>query len=151
MNNVSLIGRITKDIELRSTESGIQVVRTSIAINNGKNEKGEDRPADFPTIYVYEKQAENLNKFCKKGSLIAVTGRLKTRSWDKEDGSKAYETYVRANTIQFLDSKPKEGVPMPEPEYATSNEEPADIPQNYKSQYDDLGSDVKLEDNDLPF
>lgn len=148
MNNVSLIGRITKDIELRSTGSGKPVVRISIAINNGKDEKGEERPADFPTIYVYENQAENLNKYCKKGSLIAVTGRLKTRSWEKEDGTKAYETYVRANSVQFLESKPKEGVPMPEPDYASSNED-VNIPQNYKSNYEE--GEITLSDSELPF
>lgn len=72
MNSVNLIGRITKDIELKTTESGMVATSMFIAINNGKNENGEERMADFPKICVYEKQAENLAKYCKKGSLVGV-------------------------------------------------------------------------------
>ena len=144
MNNVNLIGRITQDVELRSTESGISCASIFLAINNGKNEKGEERPADFPRIYVYEKQAENLSKYCKKGSLIAVSGRLKTRTWEKEDGSKVYETYVRANNIQFLENKNKESAPLPEPDYSKN------IEDNSNS-FEDLGAEVSLSDSDLPF
>lgn len=145
MNNVSLIGRITKDIELRVTEkTGTNVVAMYIAINNGKDKEGNDLPADFPKIYVYDKQAENVHKFCKKGSQVAITGRLKTRSWEKEDGSKGYETYVVASRVQFLDSKPSEGVPMPEPDYVpSSNEEESQVT------YDQ--STIALSDADLPF
>lgn len=147
MNNVNLIGRITKDIELRSTESGIKCVSMFIAINNGKDKEGNERPADFPKIYVYENQAENLHKYCKKGSLIAVNGRLKTRSWDKEDGTKGYETYVRANSVQFLDTKQSESVPLPEPEYSSKNEE-SETPTDA---FEEFANEVQVSDNDLPF
>ena len=99
MNSVCLIGRITKDIELRYTESGLACVSMFIAINNGKDKDGNEKQADFPKIYVYDKQAENLEKYCHKGSQVAITGRLKTRSWEREDGSRAYETYVMANRV----------------------------------------------------
>lgn len=146
MNNVSLIGRITKDIELRVTEkSGTNVVAMYIAINNGKDKEGNDLPADFPKVYVYDKQAENVHKYCKKGSLVAITGRIKTRSWDKEDGTKGYETYVVATRVQFLDTKQSEGVPMPEPEFQTQAEEKEADPFSAFSQ------EVALSDEDLPF
>lgn len=143
MNNVNLIGRITKDIELRTTDSGLQCVAMFIAINNGKDKDGKDRPADFPKIYVYEKQAENLAKYCKKGSQIAITGRLKTRSWDKEDGNKGYETYVVANKIQFLDTKSSSENTIPEPDYVSSKEE--------RDPFKEFGEEVVLTDADLPF
>lgn len=144
MNSVNLIGRITKDVELRTTEKGMNCVAMFVAINNGKDENGEDRQADFPKVYVYDKQAENVSKYCKKGSQVAVTGRIKTRSWEKEDGTKGYETYVVANRVQFLDSKPSESVPLPEPDYVPTKEEERDP-------FAEFGNEVVLTDNDLPF
>ena len=145
MNIVCIIGRITKDIELRTTESGKSCVRTSIAINNGKDEEGNERQADFPTIYIYEKQAENLSKYCKKGSQVAIIGKIKTRSWDKEDGTKGYETYVLGSRVQFLGSKQSEGVPLPEHEYSVKSEKTKTDP------FAKFGSEVVLSDEDLPF
>ena len=126
MNSVNLIGRITKDIELRKTENGISAVSFFIAINNGTNENGEERPADFPKIYVYQKPAENVSKYCHKGSLVGISERLKTRSWNKEDGTKGYETYVVANRVQFLDSKKSENGSIPEPDYIPNKNESAE-------------------------
>ena len=143
MNCVSLIGRITKDVELRTTGSGISGAGMFLAINNGKDENGNDRPADFPKIYVYGKQAENVSKFCKKGSQIAVAGKIKTRTYDKNDGSKGYETYVLANRVQFLDSKPSEGTSLPEPDYVPVQEE--------RDPFDELDKNIVLSDSDLPF
>ena len=113
-----------------------------IAINNGKDANGNERQADFPKVYVYDKQAENVHNFCKKGSQVAITGRIKTRSWDREDGSKGYETYVLANRVQFLDGKPSEGVPLPEPDY---------VPVKEVDAFEELGGEVVLDENSLPF
>lgn len=150
MNSVNLIGRITKDIDLRYTESGIACVSMFIAINNGKDKDGNDRPADFPKIYVYDKQAENVKKFCKKGSQVAIDGRLKTRTWDKEDGSKGYETYVVAGRVQFLDSKPSESAPLPEPDYVPSKESA----ETETDPFADFGTQMGIEyvdDEGLPY
>lgn len=143
MNSVNLIGRITKDIKLEKTKSDRSCVSMFIAINNGKDENGNDRPADFPKIYVYDKQAENVSKYCKKGSQVAIDGRLKTRSWDKEDGSKGYETYVVANRVQFLESKSSESTPIPEPDY-TPRESVGDP-------FADFGSTIEISDDAFPF
>ncbi len=157
MNNVSLIGRITKDIELKTTDSGMVATAIFIAINNGKNENGEERPADFPKICVYEKQAQNLAKYCKKGSLVAITGRLKTRTYEKEDGSKVYETYVIASKILFLDSRSSEGSKIPEADYTVHTEVPSYTPVEEKKEdlvsdpFAEFGEQVSLSDEDLPF
>ena len=143
MNNVSLIGRITKDVDLRATESGIYCVSMFIAINNGKDQNGNERQADFPKIYVYDKQAENVSKYCKKGSLVGITGRLKTRTWEKEDGSKGYETYVVASKVQFLESKPSESVPLPEPDYSVKAKE--------KDPFAEFADEITLSDIDEAF
>ena len=146
MNNVSIIGRITKDIELRATTSGLPAVSMFIAINNGKDKDGNDRPADFPKIYVYDKQAENVNEYCHKGSLVGITGRIKTRIWDKEDGTKGYETYILASRVQFLDTKASEGAGIPEPDYVPSKEE-----KEENDPFADFGESVEISDDDLPF
>lgn len=146
MNNVSIIGRITKDIELRATTSGLPAVSMFIAINNGKDKDGNERPADFPKIYVYDKQAENVNEYCHKGSLVGITGRIKTRTWDKEDGTKGYETYILASRVQFLDTKASEGAGMPEPDYVPSKEE-----KEENDPFADFGESVEISDDDLPF
>lgn len=149
LNNVTLIGRITKDIELKKTDSGMSAVNFFVAVNNGKDKDGNERTADFPKIIVYEAQAENIAKYCKKGSKIAVLGKIKTRSWDKQDGTKAYETYVAASRVQFLDSKPSEGTSIPEPEYASSSHGAVD---NTKSDpYEDFSEAIEINPDDLPF
>lgn len=146
MNNVSIIGRITKDIELRATISGLPAVSMFIAINNGKDKDGNERPADFPKVYVYDKQAENVNEYCHKGSLVGITGRIKTRTWDKEDGTKGYETYILASRVQFLDTKASEGAGIPEPDYVPSKEE-----KEENDPFADFGESVEISDDDLPF
>ena len=146
MNNVRIIGRITKDVELRATTSGLPAVSMFIAINNGKDKDGNERPADFPKIYVYDKQAENVNEYCHKGSLVGITGRIKTRTWDKEDGTKGYETYILASRVQFLDTKASEGAGIPEPDYVPSKEE-----KEENDPFADFGESVEISDDDLPF
>ena len=117
-----------------------------IAINNGKDKDGNERPADFPKIYVYDKQAENVNEYCHKGSLVGITGRIKTRTWDKEDGTKGYETYILASRVQFLDTKASEGAGIPEPDYVPSKEE-----KEENDPFADFGESVEISDDDLPF
>ena len=146
MNNVSIIGRITKDIELRATTSGLPAVSMFVAINNGKDKDGNESPADFPKIYVYDKQAENVNEYCHKGSLVGITGRIKTRTWDKEDGTKGYETYILASRVQFLDTKASEGAGIPEPDYVPAKEE-----KEENDPFADFGESVEISDDDLPF
>lgn len=146
MNNVSIIGRITKDVELRATTSGLPAVSMFIAINNGKDKDGNERPADFPKVYVYDKQAENVNEYCHKGRLVGITGRIKTRTWDKEDGTKGYETYILASRVQFLDTKASEGAGIPEPDYVPSKEE-----KEENDPFADFGESVEISDDDLPF
>ena len=146
MNKVILIGILVQDIELRTTEKGTAVVRNKIAINNGKDENGNERPTDFLLFYAFNKVAENLSKFCEKGSKIAIEGRLKNRSWDKQDGTKAYEIAVYANNVTFLNSKKSNGVPLSdEPSYSTQEVSQESDP------FASFGEELVLNDDDLPF
>ena len=104
MNKVFLIGRLTRDPELRYTGNNTPVASFSLAVNrNFTNQQGE-READFFNITVWRKQAENVKKYCTKGSLVAVEGRIQTGSYEK-DGQRVYTTDVVADSVQFLESK----------------------------------------------
>lgn len=105
MNRVVLIGRLTRDPELRYTPSGNAVANGNIAVNRRyKNQNGETE-ADFINFVVWRKAAENLANYTKKGSLIGIDGRIQTRSYEGQDGKTVYVTEVLAENIQFLESK----------------------------------------------
>ena len=107
LNNVVLIGRLTKDIELRYTPNGTPTARFTLAVNRSyRNDKGEYE-ADFIPVVTWRKLAELCSQYIGKGSLVAVQGEIRTRSYEK-DGTKHYVTEVLANTVKFLDSKKKE-------------------------------------------
>lgn len=103
MNNVALIGRLTRDPEVRYT-SGTQmaVARFSIAIDRPVRNNGE-KQTDFPNIVVFGKQAENCERFLGKGRLVGIQGRIQTGSYTNKDGVKVYTTEVAANNVEFLD------------------------------------------------
>lgn len=101
MNRVVLVGRLTKDAELRYTPSGVAVASFTLAVNRPfANQQGE-READFVNVVAWRKTAENLANYTKKGSMIAVDGRIQTRSYEK-DGRRVYVTEVVADSVQFL-------------------------------------------------
>ena len=105
INNVVLVGRMTKDAELRHTPSNVAVATFTLAVNrNRKNENGE-READFINVVIWRQQAENLANWAKKGALIGVTGRIQTRSYDNQQGQRVYVTEVVAENFQLLESR----------------------------------------------
>ena len=109
LNNVSLVGRLTKDVELRYTPSNVAVATFTLAVNRTfKNENGE-READFINCVMWRQQAENLANWAKKGALIGVAGRIQTRSYDNQQGQRVYVTEVVAEQFQLLDSRNSQG------------------------------------------
>lgn len=105
INNTVLVGRLTKDVELRYTPSNVAVATFTLAVNRSfKNENG-DREADFINCVMWRQQAENLANWTKKGALIGVTGRIQTRSYDNQQGQRVYVTEVVAEQFQLLESK----------------------------------------------
>ena len=111
MNKAILIGRVVKDPELRTTPNNRSVCQFAIAVNRTyTNEEGK-READFINCVVWDKQAENLTKYQKKGNQIAVEGRIQTRNYDDKDGKKVYVTEVIAEETYFADSR-REGDAM---------------------------------------
>ena len=105
INNVVLVGRLTKDAELRYTQSNIAVATFTLAVNrNFKNDAGE-READFINCVIWRQAAENLANWAKKGSLIGVTGAIQTRNYDNQQGQRVYVTEVVASNFQMLESR----------------------------------------------
>ena len=105
MNSICLVGRLTKDVELRYTPSNVAVATFTLAVNRTfKNENGE-READFINCVMWRQQAENLANWAKKGALIGITGRIQTRSYDNQQGQRVYVTEVVAEQFQLLESK----------------------------------------------
>lgn len=109
MNKVILIGRLTKDVELRYTQTNNTAVASfSLAVNRKFVKTGEERQADFFNIIAWNKLAENISKYLFKGNQVAISGRLETRSWDDPNGQKHYVTEVIAEEIDFIGSKNKQ-------------------------------------------
>lgn len=153
MNKVFLIGRLTRDPELRYTSSNIASATFSIAVNrNFANQNGE-READFINIVVWRKAAENVKNYLTKGSQVAIDGRIQTRTYDAQDGTKRYVTEVVADNVQFLDRAGSAGNEM-----IQDNASPYDFSSNNSSTtnvssdpFSDFGSSIEIDDNELPF
>lgn len=105
INNVVLVGRMTRDAELRYTTSNQAVATFTLAVNrNFKNQNGE-READFINCVIWRQQAENLTNWAKKGTLIGVIGRIQTRNYENQQGQRVYVTEVIADNFQILESR----------------------------------------------
>lgn len=105
MNKVILVGNLSRDPELTTTNGGVSVCRFSLAVQRRfQNSEGE-RDADFINIVVWRAQAENCHKFLKKGSKCGIVGRLQTSSYDGQDGAKRYVTEVVADEVEFLSTR----------------------------------------------
>ena len=109
MNKVILMGRLTKDIEMRQTPNGVSLVRFSIAVTRRfKNSNGE-YDADFINCIAWRKTGEFIARYFQKGSMIAIVGSIQTRSWDGNDGKKQYATEVIVDEAYFTGSKSESG------------------------------------------
>lgn len=105
LNKVILMGRFTRDPELRSTPQGISTCAFSIAVDRNFVRQGEERKADFINCVAWRQTAEFISKYFKKGSMVALEGSIQTRSWDDNEGKKRYATEVIVNQVYFAESK----------------------------------------------
>lgn len=105
INNVVLVGRLTRDADLKYTQSNIAVATFTLAVNRpSKNEAGE-RDADFINCVIWRQSAENLANWAKKGALVGITGRIQTRNYENQQGQRVYVTEVVADNFQLLESR----------------------------------------------
>ena len=137
INNVVLVGRMTRDAELHYTQQNLAVATFNLAVNrNFKNQSGE-READFINCVIWRQQAENLANWAKKGALIGITGRIQTRNYDNQQGQRVYVTEVVADNFQLLESRNKSA------NHSSMDEQmPPDFGNN---------NPMDISDDDLPF
>ena len=104
MNKILIIGNLTKDVELKSTTSGIEVCTFTLGVRRNYTNKDGKYDSDFPNFIAFNKIAEIISKYTKKGFTLAVEGRIQTRSYEK-DGKKVYVTEIVVESVEFLDKK----------------------------------------------
>ena len=153
MNKVMLIGRITKDPELRYTSSNIPSVRFTLAVNRPFENQNGERETDFINIVVWRKQAENVKKYVSKGSLVAVEGRIQTGSYEK-DGQRIYTTDVVADNVQFLESKSQSQNRMQDdvtPSDFAFNNDSNQTTDMSEEVFADFGDSIEISDDDIAF
>jgi len=151
INQSVLVGRIARDLVLRYTPSGTAVLNFTVACNKPKKD-GQEQEADFLNCVTFGKQAENLANFQKKGSLIGITGRNQSRSYEGQDGKRVYVQEIVAERVQFLEfSGNGEGnTNTPRDNYNRAAEQNS----NYTRVDDDpynSGETIDIKDDDLPF
>ncbi len=136
MNRVVLVGRLTKNIDLRYTPNGVAVANFTLAVNRPFKSQDGEQQADFVQVQVWRKPAENAANYLKKGSLCGVDGRIQTRNFEGQDGKRVYVTEVVADSVQFLEPK-RDG---------------QSTQSNNQSQGDPFsGESMDIRDDDLPF
>lgn len=157
MNKVILIGRLARDPEMRTTASGMNVTRFTIAVTRTYQDQNGERGADFISCVAWRKQAENIAKYCKKGTQVAVDGRIQTGSYDAQDGSKRYTTDIICDNVTFLGSK-SDNNNNGYNNFNDNNNVPSynqggDMPTSDISEdpFKDFGEEIALSDDDLPF
>lgn len=141
LNRVVLVGRLTKDPELRYTPSGVAVATFTLAVNRTFTNNQGEKEADFLNCVIWRKQAENVANFLKKGSLAGVDGRLQSRSYEDQSGKRVYVTEVVAESVQFLEPKGQGNSQNNQQNNSQSNDDP----------FNGIGTDTNDMDDILPF
>ena len=156
MNKAILVGRLTKDPELNKTENTKrEVCQFTIAVNRPYTNDDGERKADFINCVVWDKLAENLSKYQKKGNQVAVEGRIQTRNYDDKDGKKIYVTEIFVSNVTFLDSKGSNdsvnNLEEPPVKSGSITTEQIDSMPTANDPFASYGNEVQLNDSDLPF
>ena len=145
INRVVLVGRLTKDPEFRTTQSGVDVATFTLAVNRNFKDKNGEQQADFINCVVFRKQAENVNNYLNKGSLAGVDGRLQSRSYENNEGRRVFVTEVVCDSVQFLEPKNTQSSnnnqsnnQVQQREKALQSENPFNNSNNFDMDTDDL-------------
>lgn len=158
MNKVFLVGRLTRDFDLRYGANNTAVARTSIAVDRQFSNQNGEREADFINIVAFGNRAETMKKYLTKGSQIAISGRIQTGSYDASDGRKIYTTDVVIDEFQFLDSRASRQMESTDTNVNSNNDvTPYDFATESPSTnvetdpFKDFGDKIEIDDSDLPF
>lgn len=162
INSTTLVGRLTKDPELRTTPIGVEVGNFTLAVNRTFTNQNGEREADFINCIVFRKQAVNVNQYLSKGKLAGIVGRLQTRSYENKEGQKVYVTEVVCDNVQFLEPKDSQndsnsyqnGTNYQKGNNYSQNNQNVQKGQNktkYDQQNNPFTNGSQLNDDDLPF
>ncbi|UXR34555.1 single-stranded DNA-binding protein [Staphylococcus simulans] len=147
LNRVVLVGRLTKDPEFRTTQSGVDVATFTLAVNRNFKSKNGEQQADFINCVVFRKQAENVNNYLNKGSLAGIDGRLQSRSYENKEGQRVFVTEVVCDSVQFLEPKNAQA--------SNSNQSNNEVQQREKALQSDNpfnnSNNFDMDDSSLPF
>lgn len=147
INRVVLVGRLTKDVDLKYTPSGVAMARFTLAVNRTFTNQQGEKEADFINCLVWRKQAENAANYLSKGSLCGVEGRIQTGSYEGQDGKRIYTTDVVADSVQFLE--PKNG--QASQNNASTGESQSNYTKVDEDPFANSSGPVEMSDDDLPF
>lgn len=142
INSVALNGRLTRDVDLRYTTSGIAVGQFTLAVDRRFKSKSGNRETDFISCQIWRKSAENLANYAHKGSLIGIEGRIQTRTYDNKQGQKIYVTEVIAENFSLLEPKPAQ---------QTDNARVSSNRDTQGTTNQPSGKPIDVNDDDLPF
>jgi single-strand DNA-binding protein len=160
LNRVILIGRLTRDPELRYTPAGVAVTQFTLAVDRPFTSQGGEKEADFIPVVTWRQLAETCANYLRKGRLAAVEGRIQVRNYENNEGKRVYVTEVIADNVRFLESANRDnsggggGQPMrEEPSYggggrANNNNNSR---SNNQDPFSDDGKPIDISDDDLPF
>lgn len=150
INRVVLVGRMTRDPELRRTPSGAAVTSFSLAVNRSFTSANGERQADFINCVVWNKPAENVERYCSKGSLVGVEGRIQSRQYDAQDGSKRTVVEVVCDSVQFLETRGSRE--KAQPQIDTTNQSFYNVESNdFSSDFDNASNAFDIMDDDIQF
>ena len=153
LNKTILMGRLTRDPEMRSTQSGTPVVSFTLAVDRDFSPKGEEKQTDFIDIVAWRGTAEFVSKWFRKGQLVAVAGRLQSRKWEDRDGNKRVSFEVVADEVHFAEKK-SDGA-SPAPYRAPPSDAPARAPRDSAPPFDmdapSTFAEIDDDDGELPF
>lgn len=144
INNVSLTGRLTKDIDLRYTQSGVAVATFTLAVSRNYKDQNGEVQTDFIQCQIWRKAAENFANFTHKGSLVGIEGRIQTRNYDNQQGQKVYVTKVIVTNFSLLEPRNTQENNQEQP-YQQSSQAPSSQTQGWEQ------SDPQVDASELPF
>ena len=155
MNKVFLIGRLSRDPELRHTTSGMPVCQINVAISRPVSQ-GSEPQTDFINVVVWNRQAENVARYLSKGRQVAIEGRIQTRNYDNAEGKRTYVTEVIASNVEFLGSandnnRATNQAPSFNKNPFDSMEPPMDTTSVDNDPFASFGEKVEISDSELPF
>ncbi len=154
MNKVFLVGRLTRDFDIRYGSNNNAIARSSLAVDRQFTNQNGERETDFINIVAFGNRAETMKKYLVKGSQIAISGRIQTGSYDGSDGKKVYTTDVVVDEFQFLDSKSSREANS-SAQSAPTDVTPYDFSDNSSNiepdPFKDFGDKIEVDDSDLPF